>query len=263
VLNDLRINTDGLHRSEPIIIRLSGYAQTNDRLAMREIARQLVLATGGAGGGAFLGDDFSDDEENPLVADADENPFLNISKDAGAPVRLPPTAHLPSLIATLPTLGRPVILLLDAFDLFALHPRQALLYCLLDTVQHSQAGAMGAHLSGLAETSEAKAWSGLAVVGSTTRVDTLELLEKRVKSRFSGRMLRTAGPGAWTTWERFVRRALCTSPIIRAIDVQWEDMWAGAIDRFLQDRGVKDALKESVALVKDVRLICRGLVSPF
>lgn len=30
----------------PIVIRLSGYAQTNDKLAMREIGRQLVLQTG-------------------------------------------------------------------------------------------------------------------------------------------------------------------------------------------------------------------------
>jgi hypothetical protein len=32
----------------PIIIYLSGHAQTNDRLAMREIARQLVLQSGEA-----------------------------------------------------------------------------------------------------------------------------------------------------------------------------------------------------------------------
>lgn len=32
----------------PIVIRLSGHAQTNDRLAMREIARQLVLQSGEA-----------------------------------------------------------------------------------------------------------------------------------------------------------------------------------------------------------------------
>jgi origin recognition complex subunit 4 len=30
----------------PIVIHLSGHAQTNDRLAMREIARQLVLQSG-------------------------------------------------------------------------------------------------------------------------------------------------------------------------------------------------------------------------
>jgi origin recognition complex subunit 4 len=58
---------------------------------------------------------------------------------------------------------------LDNFDLFASHPNQALLYNLFDIVQHQR--------------------SSLAVVGITSRLDALDLLEKRVKSRFSHRQL--------------------------------------------------------------------------
>jgi origin recognition complex subunit 4 len=277
--------------SEPIVIRLSGHVQQNDRLAMREIARQLVQQTGGT----FLdpsADDEPDADETDVIEDAEENPFLGGYKaDDSAPavsVRLPPTAHLPSLISTLPTLGRPVIVVLDGFDLFALHARQALLYCLLDTVQHSQAAANGANYQPEQSASPSKgkrtakatdgdvdipkdagptSWSGLAVVGVSTRVDTLELLEKRVKSRFSGRILRTAAPGKWETWSNLLHRALgiqlpesASEKEDSSIFTQWADMWGTAVDKFLQDNAVNDVFRESVALIKDMRLVSRILV---
>lgn len=90
-----------------------------------------------------------------------------------------------------------MIVVLDAFDLFAEHARQALLYCLLDTVQSCRAG---------------QGSRGLAVVGVTSRIvrfhsvyfslllslgvaqDCLTMLEKRVKSRFSHRIIRVSPP---------------------------------------------------------------------
>lgn len=62
-----------------------------------------------------------------------------------------------------------VIFILDHFDLFCSHPKQALLYNLFDIVQSAQAP--------------------LCVIGLTCRQDVLELLEKRVKSRFSHRQI--------------------------------------------------------------------------
>lgn len=276
VLCNLQQTPGDVSRPDPIVIHLSGHVQHTDRLAMREIARQLVQQTGD--GSAFL-DPTADEEEGEeeenaalLLTDEDENPFLDnngvaSSSQPGVTIRLPPTAHLPSLISTLPTLGRPVILVLDAFDLFALHARQALLYCLLDTVQHSQAAATGAHYTAATpgkgkgkERAQDLGWSGLAVIGVTTRVDTLELLEKRVKSRFSGRMIRTAGPGHWDEWEAIVRGILCA----RNGDVEeeaWTDMWETAVERFVKDKAARAALRETVALVKDVRMMAQVLVS--
>lgn len=280
ILQENRKSAEEALRPEPIVIRLSGHVQHNDRLAMREITRQLVRQTGD--GGAFLDPTGLEDEEEtfdedvvPIVEDEDENPFLEkegtaSSQQPEVTVRLPPTAHLPSLISMLPTLGRPIVLVLDAFDLFALHARQALLYCLLDTVQHSQAGAYGVHFttsatpSGKGKEKEVLSWSGLAVIGVTTRVDTLELLEKRVKSRFSGRMIRTAGPASWEQWESIVRGMLCPAPSDSGENGEeeaWKEKWNSAIDAFLETRGVREALRETVALVKDVRLVVRILVS--
>jgi origin recognition complex subunit 4 len=268
-------------RPSPIVIRLSGHVQHNDRLAMREIVRQLVQQTDMTS--YNLPEDDEDDEEGEdrpggLIADPDENPFLDREKEegpstVGTSVRLPPTAHLPSLISTLPTLGRPVIIVLDAFDLFALHARQALLYCLLDTVQHSQAATHGANYQSSSPTKgKEKAeqntdWSGLAVVGVTTRIDTLELLEKRVKSRFSGRIMRTAAPGKWEEWAAMISNTLLAPPSrVGAVadddgQMQWDGLWESAVDTFMSSADVKETFMESISLVKDLSLISRILVS--
>ena len=67
---------------------------------------------------------------------------------------------------------------LDGLDLFGARPRQVLLYALLDAINASDVQA--------------------AVVGCSSRYDALDLGEKRVRSRFSGRrfLLTPAGGGA-------------------------------------------------------------------
>ncbi|KII95171.1 hypothetical protein PLICRDRAFT_169848 [Plicaturopsis crispa FD-325 SS-3] len=212
--------------ASPIVIRLSGWALQNDRLAMREIARQLSNQTGTS----YLTDE--DDE-----AEAEEaNPFVENTPN----LSMPPPSHLPALISVLPTLSRPTVVVLDAFDLFAEHPRQSLLYCLLDTVQSCRG-------------------SGLAVIGVTTRVDTINLLEKRVKSRFSGRMLRTAGPDDWAA---IARAAMCVPIAVEDPAEEWAAMWEGAVETFLGDKAAVAALAETFSLTRDVRALTRILVPP-
>lgn len=63
--------------------------------------------------------------------------------------------------------AKSVIFVLDEFDLFTTHARQTLLYNLFDIAQARKAP--------------------IAVLGLTTRIDVVESLEKRVKSRFSHR----------------------------------------------------------------------------
>lgn len=41
----------------------------------------------------------------------------------------------PSTSSASASLAKPIIIIVDEFDLFALHPRQSFLYCLLDIVQ--------------------------------------------------------------------------------------------------------------------------------
>jgi origin recognition complex subunit 4 len=63
--------------------------------------------------------------------------------------------------------SKSVIFIIDEFELFATHARQTLLYNLFDIAQARKAP--------------------IAVLGLTTRIDVVESLEKRVKSRFSHR----------------------------------------------------------------------------
>ncbi|KIP05797.1 hypothetical protein PHLGIDRAFT_73697 [Phlebiopsis gigantea 11061_1 CR5-6] len=217
----------------PIVIRLSGFAQTNDRLAIREIAWQLAEQTGQS---------LLPPEQDETVQD-DENPF--IEPNAEVAVTLPPPSHLLALISMLPTLPRPTIITLDGFDLFALHARQSLLYCLLDTVQSCRA------VSGN---------RGIAVVGVTTRVETINILEKRVKSRFSGRIIRTAGLPLFDNWIGAARHALC-SPIQDESECDWSNMWNASVDSFLHDQQVVRLLKETFTLTKDIRVLGRLLVA--
>jgi origin recognition complex subunit 4 len=60
--------------------------------------------------------------------------------------------------------AKSVVFILDEFDLFTTHSRQTLLYNLFDIAQARKAP--------------------IVVLGLTTRIDVVESLEKRVKSRF-------------------------------------------------------------------------------
>lgn len=212
---------------------MSGHIQQNDRLAIREIVWQLSHQTGKQ----ITVDDEGDDDNSGLNGE---------EMDRQDVASLPPPAYLPSMISTLTSQPKPVVVILDAFDEFALHGRQALLYCLLDTVQSCRVG------SGL---------NGLAVIGVTNRVDTINLLEKRVKSRFSGRMLRTAGPRSVQDWWKLTG-AILKVPLSEGEDMDgWKKLWNGAVNRFLEERSVKTALHETWALVKDVRMLTKILVS--
>ncbi|KAH9951576.1 origin recognition complex subunit 4 C-terminus-domain-containing protein [Amylocystis lapponica] len=223
---------------KPIVIRLSGYAQSNDRLAIREIAYQLAQQTGSS----FLPSNPDTDVAEGFTDP--ENPFVDPVETADPAITLPPPAHLLALISVIPTLPRPTIVIIDAFDLFATHARQSLLYCLLDTVQSCRIGVAN---------------KGLAVIGVTTRVDTINLLEKRVKSRFSGRMLRAACPSRVGDWIHLARVVL-NAPIANASD-EWLGLWASTVEAFLQDGVVTEILEESFALTRDVHMLCRMLTS--
>ena len=231
----------------PVVLRLSGYVQSTDRHALREIAFQLLQQTGSS----LL----PESETGNLDIDPnEENPFLEPLQDstsghATTSLSLPPSSHLHSLVPLLLTLKRPVIVVLDAFDLFALHPRQALLYCLLDTVQNCRASSEN---------------RGIAVIGVTSRVDTIQLLEKRVKSRFSGRTIRTAPPSDYKDCLTFVRNSLLIPLANESGSKQvddWNQKWLASVETFLEDREVSTMLREMFSISKDVNVTSKVLVS--
>lgn len=98
-----------------------------------------------------------------------------------------------------------VIFVIDEFDMFATHPRQTLLYNLFDIAQSRKAP--------------------IAVLGCTTRMDVVEMLEKRVKSRFSHRYVYLSLPQSLPAFWNVCRQGL-------AIDE--EDMEAEGIDAGLE-----------------------------
>ncbi|KIK68125.1 hypothetical protein GYMLUDRAFT_154593 [Collybiopsis luxurians FD-317 M1] len=225
-------------KQAPIVVRLSGWVQTNDRLAMKELSRQLSPQVSPA----LLPEELRG-TANEESQDDDENPFVDASLES---VQLwVPTAHMHSLIACIPTLGRPTIVILDAFDLFAEHPRQSLLYSLLDTVQSCRAGGVN---------------KGIAVVGVTSRMDAIMMLEKRVKSRFSGRMIRTSASNTVTDWKAALTVML--TPSIDEVAEDFSDCWKKSVDEFLGDVKTTRILEETRSVIGDLRSLSRFLISP-
>ena len=79
-----------------------------------------------------------------------------------------------SVLKALADANKAALFILEDFDLFAQTQKQTFLYCLLDSLQKSQSKAI--------------------VIGTTCRHDCLELLEKRVRSRFSHRTITLVPP---------------------------------------------------------------------
>ncbi|KAJ8681427.1 hypothetical protein QAD02_017214 [Eretmocerus hayati] len=121
-----------------LIVNLNGLVHTDDKLALKDATRQMQLenVVGNKVFGTF----------------AENLSFLLESLKSGDKKR-----------------SKPVIFILDEFDLFCAHQNQTLLYNLFDVAQSAQAP--------------------ICVIGITCRLDVIELLEKRVKSRFSHRQI--------------------------------------------------------------------------
>uniref|UniRef100_A0A8C2XQM4 Origin recognition complex subunit 4 n=1 Tax=Cyclopterus lumpus TaxID=8103 RepID=A0A8C2XQM4_CYCLU len=155
VLRDLQEEKEA--QKNLLQVHLNGLLQTDDRIALKEITRQLHLenAVGDKVFGSF----------------AENLAFL-----------------LEALKKGDRSSSRPALFVLDEFDLFAHHKNQTLLYNLLDVSQSAQAP--------------------IAVVGLTCRLDVLELLEKRVKSRFSHRQIHLLSNPTFSQYLQRVRTQL-------------------------------------------------------
>ena len=148
------------------VVRLNGFVHTDDKIALREIWRQ-------------LGREMELDTEQ------------NISKNYADAL-----TTLLALLSHPVEMGRDepgqitksVIFVLDEFQLFAHHPRQTLLYNLFDIAQSRKAP--------------------IAVIGLTTNIDVVEILEKRVKSRFSHRYVYLSLAKSFHVYEQMCKSAI-------------------------------------------------------
>ena len=93
-----------------------------------------------------------------------------------------------------------VIFILDEFDQFTHHHNQHLLYNLFDMCQSKT--------------------TPIGVIGLTTRQDVVELMEKRVKSRFSHRQYQLHGPKDFEQYVGVVKSILAPED---KVDAAWRD----------------------------------------
>ncbi|KAJ3168603.1 origin recognition complex subunit 4 [Geranomyces variabilis] len=197
-----------------IEVRLSGLFQTDDRLALREIMRRLSGAS------------------EVFDVDASGRSFAECLAFV-----------LDTLRAGNARSSTPVVFILDEVDLFAMHPKQALLYNLFDACQTAQ--------------------NPLAVVGVTTRIDFVDLLEKRVKSRFSHRQVCVYPAENFAAFLDIMRAGVRIAPG-DDFDKAGNEQEVGAAmafraafnwhaDEMLRTGMVMDALKRVYDLGKDVR----------
>ena len=181
----LNVATDGSQTFH--VIRLNGFIQTDDKLALREIWRQ-------------LGREMETEEEESkgrnyadtlasllaLLSHPTELAAQTIM-DGQMDVDRPPTTAEGN-----DKMSNAVIFLMSEFDAFAARPRQTLLYNLFDIAQSRKAP--------------------VAVLGMSTRMDVAEMLEKRVNSRFSHRYIHIPPAKSFDGYLDICRSAITIAP---------------------------------------------------
>ncbi|NXK69772.1 ORC4 protein, partial [Sylvietta virens] len=179
---------------------LSGLLQTNDKVALKEITRQLQLEN-------VVGD-------KVFGSFAENLAFL-----------------LEALRRGNRTSSCPILFVLDEFDLFVHHKNQTLLYNLFDISQSAQ--------------------TPVTVIGLTCRQDILELLEKRVKSRFSHRQIYLMNSFDFKQYIKIFKKQL--SLPAEFPDESFAQKWNNNVQHLSEDKAVQDVLQNLFHHTKDLR----------
>ncbi|RKF59258.1 Origin recognition complex subunit 4 [Erysiphe neolycopersici] len=188
VISDISNN----HRDDFHVVRLNGFIHTDDRLALREIWRQ-------------LGREMRVDDDDPMMKSGHHADILvTLLALLSDPSHISETE--PNQTAT------SVIFILDEFDHFTTHHRQTLLYNLFDIAQSKKAPIL--------------------VLGLTTKVDVAEMLEKRVKSRFSHRYVHLSLPRSLPAFWQTCKESLTMNEFEAKIESK-ELMFAAGYQEFM------------------------------
>lgn len=190
------------------VVRLNGFFQTDDKVALREIWRQLGREMA-----------VSEDETGEISSYADT--MASLLSLLSHPEELPePDANAMLLDTPEKRAAKSVIFIMDEFDLFTTHPRQTLLYNLFDIAQAKKAP--------------------IAVIGCSTRMDVVDCLEKRVKSRFSHRWLHVPCAKTLPAFEETIASILLMPVDVKEAlgvgknELEWSEKWNGAVKVRLQ-----------------------------
>ncbi|KAI3639114.1 hypothetical protein MIR68_002644 [Amoeboaphelidium protococcarum] len=136
--------------------------------------------------------------------------------------------------------GPPLIFTLDEFDKFTQHSKQSLLYNLFDTVQSSG--------------------RPILVIGITVRLDVMELLEKRVKSRFSHRQIYCWPASSFESYLNIVSANLQLSGCVD-LSAQSRQTLQSSLDGFLTSEQFLKIAKKLFQLNADVRLLFKCILT--
>ncbi|RUS71330.1 hypothetical protein EGW08_020895, partial [Elysia chlorotica] len=195
-------------KQDLLLVKLNGLLQSDDRIALREITRQLQLEN-------TVGD-------KVFGSFAETLQFLLEALKKGDES------------------SKPIVFVLEEFDLFAQHKNQTLLYNLFDISQSAQAP--------------------ICVIGITCRLDVVELLEKRVKSRFSHRQIYLFNKLTLTQYRRLCFDYLSLPGDFP--DKSFAKNWNSNIEVMLDEVAVKDVLERQFSLMNDVRGLLSLLTYP-
>ncbi|KAI1618636.1 origin recognition complex subunit 4 [Exophiala viscosa] len=228
------------HGDDFHIVRLNGFFQTDDKLALREIWRQLGREMA-----------VSEDETGEVTSYADTMASL-LSLLSHPEEFTDPNAMMLDNVdqnEEVNKTAKSVIFVLDEFDLFTTHPRQTLLYNLFDIAQARKAP--------------------IAVIGCSTRMDVVDCLEKRVKSRFSHRWLHLPSMKILKAFEDAVVNTL-VMPIdgkealgVTKDDLEWRQRWNTAIKtQLLSQTNIQDLLKKTFYSTKSIPDVLAALYIP-
>ena len=169
ISNMIEEHSDDFH-----VIRLDGFIQTDDKIALKEIWRQLGKEMDVDDGEMGTRNNYADTLASLLAL-------------------LSHPAELSSLEDNERHTSKSVIFVMNEFDLFTSHPRQTLLYNLFDIAQSRKAP--------------------IVVLGLTTKIDVVESLEKRVKSRFSHRYVHLSLARTYPVFIDTCKMALLAQPM--------------------------------------------------
>ncbi|BGP39151.1 origin recognition complex subunit 4 [Rhodotorula kratochvilovae] len=224
-----------------VTVRLSGLVHTTDRLALRSIAVQLQEQGFGTA-------DLIADEGDYSSNSATMSTLLRLLEPSTASTAASTSTGAASSASAAQGKSKPLVLVVDEFDLFAAHPRQSFLYCLLDIVQ-------GNRRSG-----------GFAVVGVSARVDCLSLLEKRVRSRCQSHVLQMIPRSSFTAFGEHAARLLRADEraweLVRGREgKEWAKEWNEEVERFLKEKKVVEYLNRLWSIHGNVPTELRSALS--
>ncbi|QPG75325.1 hypothetical protein FOA43_002678 [Brettanomyces nanus] len=246
MVNNCLLELGSKYEGQFLVIRISGLYERDDKTAIREIARQLDF---------IMEEEDDGDEENEDVQDG----FEKVSSNA--------TMRMIMSLLDRTQLNEeedvaggkreadqiPLIFVIDEVDKYASNSKQTLLYNLFDIAQASE-GRKSDNGGG------GGGGSTLTVIGISSKATVREQLEKRVKSRFSQRMIQLNKCKTLTDYCGAIGCMLKLEDDDN--DDEWVSKYNKKVDEMINTTGsaLRKIIVENFYTVKDLNALKNSLV---